>query len=441
MATQTVIGNLSQESVEQLSARKGEPEWMRNRRLEAFRIYQELPMPTRTDEEWRRTDLRRLKLDEIGAYAPASRSIAESPLRLDASGSGGTLIQDNGDCVSQSTQSSVSDDGVIFCSLDEAVKSHGDLVEKYFMTRSVTPESSKFAALNGAFWSGGAFVYVPDGVDVALPIRTLYSFSDGASGHFPHTLVVLGARSHLTYVEEYASPDLHSSKALSAGVVEVIVGQEARLTQITLQEYLGGVFDINYQRALLDRDSRLDWLVIGLGDGTTKSNIEVAMQGPGASTQMLGILWGYGHQHTDYHTLQDHQAPNCTSDLLYKGALVDHAESIFSGRIRVEKGAHRTDSYQANRTVILSDHASAYPSPNLEIEANDVRCTHGASVGKVDADQLFYLMSRGLSRELATKIIVEGFFEEVLQREPAGSIRENLRDLIQRKMEGVSQRT
>ena len=195
------------------------------------------------------------------------------------------------------------------------------------------------------------------------------------------------------------------------------------------------MFDLNTQRAVLDRDSTLDWLVIGLGNGITKSNIEVAMQGAGASTQMLGVLWGYDHQHTDYHTLQDHQAPNCTSDLLYKAALIDEATSVFSGRIRVEKGAHRTDSYQANRTVILSDKASAYPSPNLEIEANDVRCTHGASVGKVDADQLFYLMSRGLSKDLATKMIVEGFFEEVLQREPAAAIRDNLRELVLRKME------
>jgi Fe-S cluster assembly protein SufD len=185
----------------------------------------------------------------------------------------------------------------------------------------------------------------------------------------------------------------------------------------------------------MDRDSVLDWLVIGMGDGLTKSNIETALRGAGATTQMLGILWGYARQHTDYHTVQDHMAPHTTSDLLYKSALTDNARSVFSGRIRVVKGAHGTDAYQANRNILLSEHASAYPSPNLEIEANEVRCTHGATVGKVDQDQLFYLMSRGLSREVATRMIVEGFFEDVLQREPVESIRGNLRDLIARKMD------
>ncbi|HEV3311074.1 MAG TPA: SufD family Fe-S cluster assembly protein, partial [Chloroflexota bacterium] len=183
------------------------------------------------------------------------------------------------------------------------------------------------------------------------------------------------------------------------------------------------------------RDASADWLVIALGSGITKSNIDVALQGQGGRTQMLGVLWGYGSAHTNYQTLQDHQAPNCTSDLLYKGALTDDSVSVFAGKIRVEKGAQRTDSYQANRTVLLSDHASAFPSPNLEIEANDVRCTHGASIGKVDAEQLFYLMSRGLPHELATKTIVEGFFEDVLAREPGAAVRDNLRDLIRRKIE------
>jgi Fe-S cluster assembly protein SufD len=152
---------------------------------------------------------------------------------------------------------------------------------------------------------------------------------------------------------------------------------------------------------------------------------------------MLGILWGHGKQHTHYHTVQDHIAPHTTSDLLYKGALTDSARSVFTGTIRVVKGANGTDAYQANRNLLLSDKASSFPSPNLEIEANEVRCTHGATVGQVDEDQLFYLMSRGLPKELATRMIVEGFFEDVLGREPVESIRDNLRNLIERKLDEV----
>jgi Fe-S cluster assembly protein SufD len=436
VVTELNVGALARESVEQLSAFKQEPAWMRDLRLEAFQLYEDIPMPVRTDEDWRRTDIRRLKLDAIGAYTGASAASAPSPLKLETDVAGGELLQDNGEPLSSSLATHLAAQGVIFTTLDAAVRDHADLVRRHFMTNAVPAATNKFTALNGAFWSGGVFLYVPTGIDVALPLHTLYSFSSPDAALFPHTVVVLEPGAKLTYIEEYVSAGLGDANAVSSGVVEATLGQEAKLTLVTLQEYVGRVFDLNTQRALLDRDSRLDWLVIGLGNGTTKSNIEVAMQGPGASTQMLGVLWGYEHQHTDYRTLQDHQAPNCTSDLLYKAALIDEATSVFSGRIRVEKAAHRTDSYQANRTVILSDKASAYPSPNLEIEANDVRCTHGASVGKVDADQLFYLMSRGLSKDIATKMIVEGFFEEVLQREPAAAIRDNLRELILRKMEG-----
>jgi Fe-S cluster assembly protein SufD len=253
--------------------------------------------------------------------------------------------------------------------------------------------------------------------------------------------MVLEPTSRVTYVEEYASDAIDQPRlraegrlSLNAGVVEVLLGQAAHLTLVTLQEWTGDVFDLSTQRAVMQRDSQLDWLVIGMGSGVTRSNIETALVGAGASTQMLGVLWGYGSQHTDYHTVQDHLAPNTTSDLLYKAALRDEATSVFTGTIRVAKGAQRTDAYQANRNVLLSEHAKAFPSPNLEIEANEVRCTHGASVGKVDQDQLFYLMSRGLSKELATRMVVEGFFEEVLQREPVQSIRDNLRDLIDRKL-------
>lgn len=424
---------MTRESVEQLSAAKNEPDWMRDARLRSWQIFEMEPMPTRQDEEWRRTDLSKLKLEDLSPFAAPSGSAMTSPLQLNGN-SAGLVTHQNSLTVSRDVRDDLTSQGVIFTDLDSAVQEHPNLVQRYFMSEAVTPDYNKFTALNGAFWSGGTFLYVPREVDVALPVRALYTLTAPGAAIFTHTIVVAEEGARITFIEEYASEEI-DSLALNAGVVEVFAGSGTHLTFITLQDWMGNVFDISTQRALLERDSRLDWLVINLGNGRTKTNLEAALRGPGASTQMLGILWGYGHQFTDYHTVQDHMAPHTTSDLLYKSALTDEARSVFSGRIRVVKGANGTDAYQANRNLLLSDKASSFPSPNLEIEANEVRCTHGATVGKVDQDMLFYLMSRGLPRRQATRMIVEGFFEDVLAREPVESIRDNLRDLILRKMD------
>jgi Fe-S cluster assembly protein SufD len=424
---------ISREAVEQISASKAEPNWMRENRLRSWQIFEELPMPTRQDEEWRRTDVSKLKLDQLVPFSEATGPAVESPLQLNGA-NGGLVTHQNSVTIDRSLQEDLAQNGVIFTDLDTAVREHSDLVQQYFMTEAVAPDYNKFSALNGALWSGGTFLYVPKGLEISVPFRALYTLSAGGAGLFTHTLVVVEQGARVTYVEEYVSGGI-DKRSLNAGVVEVFLKQDGHLTFITVQDWMGDVFDISTQRALMDRDTRLDWLVVATGDGVTKTNIEAALRGQGASTQMLGILWGHGKQHTDYHTVQDHIAPHTTSDLLYKGALTDEARSIFSGRIRVVKGAQGTDAYQANRNVLLSEHASAFPSPNLEIEANEVRCTHGASVGKVDQDQLFYLMSRGLPRDVATHMVVEGFFEDVLQREPVGSIRDNLRGLIARKID------
>lgn len=433
MTVTEIVPGLNREAVQQLSASKGEPNWMLERRLAAWQIFEALPMPSRQDEQWRRTDIGRLKLDRLTPYSEADSGTVESPLQLSGPHSG-LITHRNSVTVDRSIDESVAAQGVIYTDLDSAVREQPELVRQYFMTEAVPAEYDKFTALNAALWSGGTFLYVPKNTDVALPLRALYTLTAPGAGLFTHTLIVVEEGARVSFIEEYASGKIER-QSLNAGVAEVFVKQAAELTYVTLHEWMGDIYDISTQRALVDRDARLNWLVIGMGNGITKSNIEAALRGAGASTQMLGILWGYGAQQTNYHTVQDHIAPNTTSDLLYKGALTDDAKSTFSGRIRVVKGAHGTDAYQANRNILLSDHAAAYPSPNLEIEANEVRCTHGATVGKVDTDQLFYLMSRGLPKDQATRIIVEGFFEDVLQREPVGSIRDELRDLIARKMD------
>src|SRR5579875_1434123 len=435
MTVETSQG-LTRQAVERLSASKNEPDWMLERRLRAWQIFEMLPMPSRTDEEWRRTDISKLRLNDLTPFPRHNGAGVTSPLNLEGH-DGGLLTHDNSEVASRTVRSELEEAGVVFTDLETALAERPDLIQRYFMTDAVVADYNKFTALNGAFWSGGTFLYVPRGVDVSLPLRSLYTLSEGGAALFTHTLIVVEDGARVTYLEEYASEHI-DRQSLNAGVVEVFVKPRAHLTYITLQDWTGEMYDVSTQRALLDRDSVLDWLVIGLGNGVTKANLEANLRGAGASTQMLGILWGYGKQHTDYHTVQDHTAPHTTSDLLYKAALTDESRSIFSGRIRVTKGAQGTDAYQANRNVLLSDKSSAFPSPNLEIEANEVRCTHGATVGKIDEEQLFYLMSRGLTRDTATRMIVEGFFEDVLQREPVGGIRDNLRDLIARKMDLAS---
>jgi Fe-S cluster assembly protein SufD len=432
MTTEEMSVGMTREAVEQLSASKKEPQWMLDHRLKAWETFESLPMPTRQDEAWRRTDISKLKLENLVPFAPASGGAVTSPLQLNGN-HGGVLTHRNSETVDRSLAEELANLGVIFADLDTAVREHPDLVRRYFMTEAVPASYDKFAALNGALWSGGTFFYVPRRTAIEVPLRTLYTLTAAGAGLFTHTIIVLEESSSASFIEEYVAEPL-DRQSLNAGVVEIFVGREGHLTFVSLQEWSEKVLDISTQRALMDRDSRLEWLVVGLGSGTTKANLEAALRGPGATAQMLGILWGAGNQHTDYHTVQDHMAPHTTSDLLYKSALGGHARSIFSGTIRVVKGAMGTDAYQANRNILLSPDASAFPSPNLEIEANEVRCTHGATIGKVDPDQLFYLMARGISREMATRMIVEGFFEDVLALEPVESIRDNLRGLLVRKM-------
>lgn len=433
MTVTDITPQLTREGVEQLSALKGEPEWMLERRLQAWHQFERLPMPTRQDEEWRRTDLSSLDLTSLTPFASPEGTAVDSPLQLE-SGAGGVLTQRNSVAFEHSLVADLSHRGVIFTDLDSALRDHPELVREYFMTDAVRVDYNKFAALNGAFWSGGSFLYVPKGAKAELPLRTLYTLSASDAALFSHSLIVIEEGAEVTCIEEYASSGVER-RSVNFGVVELLLGANSHLTFVSLQEWQGEVWDLSVQRAVLDRDAQLDWLTVGMSPGLTKTNIEAALRGAGSRAQMLGILWGHGKQHTHYHTVQDHIAPHTTSDLLYKGALTDAARSVFTGTIRVVHGANGTDAYQANRNLLLSDKASSFPSPNLEIEANEVRCTHGATVGKVDEDQLFYLMSRGLSEELATRMIVEGFFEDVLGREPVESIRNNLRDLIQRKLD------
>jgi Fe-S cluster assembly protein SufD len=302
------------------------------------------------------------------------------------------------------------------------------------MRQAVRPTDGYFAALHGALWRGGTFLYVPPNVQVERPLHAVTWARPGAHS-FTHTLVVVEAGARATLVEEFASregkghaPGVHN------GVVELVVNDHAQLDYVNVQDWARDAANLSTDRAILARDATLRWVVGGIGSRLTKNFIDAALSGAGATALMSGIFFGDGRQHLDYDTQQNHVAAHTTSDLLYKGALKDQAHSVWQGMIKVLPGAQQTDGYQANRNLLLQRSARADSIPGLEIEADDVRCTHGATVSQLDPDELFYVRSRGLPFEDAQRLIVQGFFAPVIARVPIASVRQRLTDAILEKI-------
>jgi Fe-S cluster assembly protein SufD len=422
------------DALERLLRRRDEPAWMRERRMEAWRIFESLPMPTQQDEEWRRTSLRALKLDKVALdNAPTHPNGSLLPMTEQGEDFAGFLAVHDGQPVERRVSDALTARGVIFTDLATAVRDHGDLVREHFMTQCVPASDGKFAALHGAFWDNGIFLYVPRGVVIEQPLRVVISASLGGRASLPHTLLVLGEASQATYVEEVVSAD-GGETGFSNRVTEMFLGPNAHLDYANVQHWGRSVMDFHTERALLDKDSSLVLHSIELGSKLSKGRVESIMRGPGTSARLVGLYFGDGEQHLDRYTLQDHQAPNASSDLLFKGVLTDKARSVYSGLIRVHPHAQKTDAYQQNRNLLLSRTARADSIPNLEIGANDVRCTHGATVGKVDEDEVFYIMCRGLTREDATRLIVEGFIDPQIEELPIAGMRESLRAEISERV-------
>jgi Fe-S cluster assembly protein SufD len=429
------ITEFEKEDVLALSERKGEPEWMKQRRLEAWRVFRATPRPTTRDEPWRRTDIRRLKLHQI-VPATGGAQLADLPSRLSAMAAakeqGGLLLHADGGVVHAALQADLVAQGVILTDVDTAVREHGDLLQQFFMSNIVPVSESYFAAMHGALWSGGTFLHVPENVHVELPLYAATWAGPGMNS-FTHTLVVVEAGAQVTLIEEFASDD-GSDQAMHNGVVELIVRDNAQLDYVNVQDWGRKAYNFTAERAVVERDATLHWVVGGVGSLLTKSFTDAALVGPGATALMSGVFFGDGRQHLDYDTQQNHVAPHTTSDLLYKGALKDKARSVWQGMIKVYPGAQKTDGYQANRNLILSKTARADSIPGLEIEADDVRCTHGVTVSQLDPEEVFYVRSRGLPREETARLIVQGFFAPVIERIPLESVRERLTEEIATKI-------
>jgi Fe-S cluster assembly protein SufD len=402
-------------------------------RSQAFEGFVGLPVPSQETEEWRYTDLSTFELDFTphveGGTATRLDDVPPHLLAAagDVSARAGLLIKHNS-TTTIAHLDPVMRDGVHLESIDAAVADHPELVEPYLHTL-VPFDRTKFTALHAAFRTGGTFVYVPKDTAIELPLQTFTYLDAEGAAVFPHTLVVIEAGSEVTFIDRYASPDL--GRAFSDAITEIHVGDGAHVRYVSIQEWGSGVTHLGIQRATVGRDATLRTLNIGFGASLARAEAETVLAEPGGFSEMLGVFFADEDQHFDHRSIQDHVAPNCTSDLLYKGALRDRSRAVYSGWVHVRPDAQKTNAMQTSRNIVLSEHAKADAIPNLEIEANDVRCGHAASVGPVDEDAIFYLTSRGIPRAEAERLIVSGFFQEVLDRVKIDEVREGAEKAIQ----------
>lgn len=407
-------------------------------RENAWKSFENMRMPDTKDEPWRRTDIRKLNPGSFQLPRNGNlRNLTEVPGELLEPLVGdqhaGQIVLTAGN-VQADLDPALDEQGVIFCDLITAEREHCDILEK-IMGQVVRADEGKFAAIAAAFAELGVLVYVPKGVRVEQPLHSILWGSGTGLAYFSHVIVWLEEGAELTYVHESASQDESDGQSLHAGLVEIRVEPNAKLRFVELQSWGENVWNFTHKRAQVDRDASIDWVFVAVGSRLTKDFSDLDLVGEGALGRMSGFYFTDGNQHLDHDTQQNHLAANTTSDLLFKGALKDHSRSVWQGMIYVAPGAQKTDGYQANRNLVLSDKARADSLPGLEILADDVRCSHGATVGKIDPDEIFYLLSRGIQREDAEKLIVEGFFDPIMQRIPFEGVRDRLEHAIAVKME------
>lgn len=384
--------------------------WLERTRASARAAADALPVPTIRDEHWRYTNLRGI---DFAAYSPAPAvpsAVAPEGLLLRQGDEAGRLVQRDGAVVLAELDPAVAAQGVLLLPLEEAAAAHPAIVEGRLGALVGTGE--KFAAENAALWSGGALVYVPKGVVVEKPLHVAFDLAtEGGAQHW-RLLVVVEEGARATLVEEHPQ----GVPGYANGVAELHVADGAKLEYVTIQNRHDEALHFAFHRATVARDAELDWSACWLGSRLGKTWMQTALTGPGSTGRLTGFYIADGTRHVDLDTTQEHLAPNAVSDLYFKGVLTDRARTVWRGIITVAEGAQGTDAYQQNRNLMLSPRAHADSIPGLEIKANEVRCTHGATAGPVDPALLYYLMSRGVHRVDAERLIVDGFFQDVLER-------------------------
>ena len=439
--TDKLAGVFSLSDVENLSVRLHEPDWLAAQRRVSWSVFEETPMPTTADEDWRRTDLRKVqwekfhlaqpslgRVDQLGDLPADIRDALEADYEA-----AGRLVIANGQAIFCQIDPAVAAQGVIFTDLSTAVTDHADLVQKYLGSEAVPPSNSKFAALNSALWQGGVFLYIPKEVEIEQPFQVAYVLDGQGSAIFPRALLVADRFSRVTYIEENISRGEHG-QALNVGVTELYAQDGAQIRHVDVQRWGEDVYNFNVKRSVGRNDSSVIWETGQLGGRLTKTYFDSLLPGNGASMEFNGIYFMQGKQHLDLDSLIHHVGQATSGDLLLHGAVKDKGRSVFTGLIKIEPSGQQTNSYLKNENLLLDRTARADSIPSLEIDANDVRASHGATVGKIDEEYLFYLMSRAIPRKTAVRMVVEGFFYKVFDRMRDERVREKLFNAVSVKI-------
>jgi Fe-S cluster assembly protein SufD len=411
------------------------PAWFREQQAEAWQKFESIPRPTRKDQAWRFSNVDLLDLASFKFSPEMSADDRTNVLKYSRGLEqfAGRMIFAGDQLIERSV---VSDDlkkrGVIFQPLERAMVEHADLFRKYFMSTEATLGSAKFAALHKALVTNGTFLFVPRGVEIEEPIEIFHWLRGDNVSVFPHLLLVTDELAKVTVIEHFRSCDQRVG-GFACGVNDLIAGPGAKVTYVCAQEWAPKVVALQMNSTTVDHDGSVMSLNLNVGARYARFEGLTRLIGEGARSDMLAVSVATNEQEFDSRTLQDHVSPRTASDLLYKNALDDRARCTFGGLIRVEPHAHFTDAYQKVRNLLLSDDSEANSMPGLEILADNVRCTHGATSGQIDEDEMFYLRSRGIPPKIAQHLIVTGFLNEVIQRLDQPAIGEHLNRLIDRK--------
>ncbi len=417
-----------------LSGRENLPAWWLERKKEAWKRFLDLPMPNRKNEEWRFANVNAITLDGFSLPEPDPAAEAEAlEQSTDFADHAGRLVFVNDRLAAHDpVGEELAARGVIWMPLEQAVAEHPDLLRRHFMAQPIELGSGKFSALHTALCSAGGFLYVPKGVEIEKPLVAFHWTASDQTAVFPHSLVIADPASKVTLIDCHYSTEGQTRNFIT-GVNDLYAGEGANLAYLGVQKWSRRslAFQLNSTQAM--RDSTVTSLNLNLGGKLARSENHSQAMGEGCRNEMLSLTVANGNQEFDQRTLQTHLAPNTTSDLLYKNALLDEARTLFSGLIRVAHEAQRTDAYQTNRNLLLNPAAEANSLPGLEILANDVKCSHGATTGQIEPEQIFYLAARGIPREVAHELLVFGFLDEVLEKFGRENLAEELRAHIRGK--------
>ncbi|MEA3308279.1 MAG: Fe-S cluster assembly protein SufD [Chloroflexota bacterium] len=425
-------------AVAALSEYYAEPAWVRESRREAWELYEQLPWPDRQEEPWRRVPLREFPLEGRRLVIAPQQLVSLEELPpcwllpdLPRAHCDGLLIHNNGGVCYSDLEEEVIAADVVLQDLHHALESHGELIRRHWLRGTITrPDFNKFTALHAALWHGGTFVYVPAGVRVERPLRTLIGYDAAGRTGLHHTLIVAEKGAKVTVIQERYSSE--AEPELNSELVEIYAAEGAWIRYISLQNWGRQRYTVSVQNAHLERDAHLVWGSGSLGGAVTKEFLHTELRAPQSHAVMQGFAFMTGQQRLNQSTYQHHLAPETYSELLFRNVLRDRARTVFYGMIRMELEAQRSEGYQANNNLLL-DKAHAHSIPGLEIMANEVSCSHGATVSRLDLEQLFYLLSRSIPREEAEYLLVRGFLQSIIKHVPLAAMRAYLEEEISRR--------